>query len=132
MFLGGQRDKCSKDEVFIPDANELKWEHDEKLSFKEGTEISYKALKILRVDKEAGVAVRIHHEVKMGERKHSTAARPFLEEAYVLSGKGYDYNGDIDGHLYWMPGMYLCRQPGNRHGNNMYIGPKDAFRQSNG
>lgn len=80
--------------------------------------------KILRRDPIAQYSFRVQRAAKTGYRDHSDSLHihPWTEEAYMVSGANQDYSADIDGHIQWVPGLYVCRPPnGNPHGSSLKL-----------
>ncbi len=76
--------------------------------------------KILRLDPIAEYAIRVQRVQKVGVRDcvEKMHMHPWSEEAFLIRGNNQDYDHDIEGHWKWMPGTYVCRQPGTcMHGD---------------
>ena len=117
MFTGGPGDKCSPEELFIPDVKEVPWAEDYVDSA-----LSKSDMKVLRQDKESNVTLLIHGHWQVGGRALPGQGHIHdqWEESYIIIGENEDYLGDIDGHIYWVPGTYLCRQPNtSMHGDTL-------------
>ena len=117
MFTGGPKDKFSTQELFVPDIKELPWQKDYV-----NLDHSTSMIKVLRQDKESDVSVLIHGHWQVGGRvlPGQGHIHDHVEEAYVIMGENEDFLEDIDGHIYWVPGTYLCRQPGtSMHGDTL-------------
>ena len=117
LFTGGPSDKYSPEELFVPDVKELPWTTDY-------VDLTYTTsmIKVLRKDKESDVSLLIHGHWQVGGRTHTGEGHihNHVEEAYILMGENEDYLEDIDGHIYWVPGAYLCRQPmTSQHGDTL-------------
>ena len=117
MFTGGPGDKFSPQELFIPDVKELPWADDYG-----DIRLSKSNIKVLRKDKESDVSLMIHGHWEVGGRGlvGQGHIHDHVEEVYVIMGENEDYLGDIDGHIYWVAGTYLCREPNtSMHGNTL-------------
>lgn len=70
--------------------------------------------KILRLDPVAEIAIRVQRVHKVGVRDcvNKVHIHPWIEEAFLITGNNQDYDTDIDAHWKWVPGTYVCRQPG--------------------
>jgi len=80
--------------------------------------------KTLRRDAVAGYSVRAQRSARAGVQDHpgSLHIHPWTEEAFMISGMNQDYSGDIDGHIRWIAGCYVCRPPnGNPHGDSLKL-----------
>ncbi len=109
------KDKSSKDEIFVDDVKQMPW----GLSYIDPTR-ERNGVKELRQDPNEGVAVLIHATFVAGERilPGQGHIHDHTEEAFVLEGEFEDYLDDVEGHLYWMPGLYICRVPyASAHGD---------------
>lgn len=108
MIISGRGERCATEEVFVQDVKELPWEKD----FLD-PKLSISRMKLLRKDKRTDVSVMIQSTFMVGSR--ALVGRGHVhnhpEEAYVLEGENEDYLEDIDGHIRWIPGAYVCRQP---------------------
>ena len=129
IFTSDTKTMASKKEVFVPDVNQLPW----TLSYVTAVDPSPAgkgwALRMLREDKEAGASILMHTNFTpvwglMGEAHQ----HDHQEEAFVLDGEFEDYCGDIDGHIAWIPGAYICRVPNaSLHGDTVHAGPGTLF-----
>lgn len=80
--------------------------------------------KTLRRDAVAGYSVRAQRSARAGVQDHpgSLHIHPWTEEAFMISGLNQDYSSDIDGHIQWIAGCYVCRPPnGNPHGDSLKL-----------
>ncbi len=123
IFTANQKAKSSKDEIFIQDVKQMPWG-------KSSADLNDpRGLKDLRQDPVAGISFLLHASWAVGHRNipgqmHSHGHE---EEAYVLQGEWEDYLGDIEGHIHWRPGMYICRVPGDSwHGDTIALRPPKA------
>jgi hypothetical protein len=90
----------------------------------EDPKVTMRWRKTLRQDPVAGYSLRAQRSARAGVQDHSGSLHihPWTEEAYMISGLNQDYSGDIDGHIQWMAGLYVCRPPnGNPHGNSLKL-----------
>ncbi len=123
VFTSNQRERSSAEEVFVQDVKQLPW------GKSSADPDDPRGLKDLRQDPVAGVSFLLHAGWAVGHRNipgqmHSHGHE---EEAYVLEGEWEDYLGDVDGHIYWTPGMYICRAPGESwHGDTIVLKPPKA------
>jgi hypothetical protein len=81
-------------------------------------------MKILRLDPKAEISFRVQRVLRPGIRGAAGEihVHPYLEECFMVSGDNLDYSGDIDGHWRWIPGVYVCRAPGEGfHGDSLKL-----------
>jgi hypothetical protein len=110
----------AQDEVWIQDYNALEWAR----SYTNPGDPEKGSTKILREDKEAGVTVLISGAFKPDMVLDGKAdVHDHVEEVYTIDGTIEDYFGDVDGHVLWMEGMYVYREPfTSAHGDVLKTG----------
>lgn len=115
----------SRDEIFV--GNVLTDLPPDPPGNGEDPKVTMRWRKILRRDPIAGYSFRVQRAAKAGVQDHSDSLHihPWTEEAYMVDGANQDYSADIDGHIQWVPGLYVCRPPnGNPHGNSLKLDDK--------
>src|SRR6202035_970292 len=73
--------------------------------------------KLLRFDDESGVTITYAEYLR--QTYHGTFVHPEFEEAYCLQGEISQYEEEVEGHVRFVPGSYVSRQPGGRHGDHV-------------
>ena len=119
IFTADTKDKSSKEEVFIQDVQQMTWGP----SYADLTG-KHLGLKTLRRDPEADISILVHTTFTPGVVAVESVyhVHDHVEEAYILEGEFEDYLGEIDGHIYWMPGFYVCRPPNESpHGDSRFL-----------
>ena len=118
VFSADSKTASSKEEVFIQDVKQMPFgpSYDDKTGKKKG-------IKELRTDPAARISVLIHSTFVPGERTliGEGHVHDHIEEVFALAGEFEDYVGDVDSHLYWKEGVYVCRTPHHSfHGNSTF------------
>lgn len=118
VFSADSKTASSKEEVFIQDVKQMPFgpSYDDKTGKKKG-------IKELRTDPAARISVLIHSTFVPGERTliGEGHVHDHIEEVFALAGEFEDYLGDVDSHLYWKEGVYVCRTPHHSfHGNSTF------------
>ncbi len=119
VFTGDTKDGSSDEEVFIQDIKQMHWGP----SYADPTGVHI-GLKTLRQDPKANYSILLHASFTPGARAVEAVGHvhDHTEEAYILAGDFEDYLGDIEGHINWMPGIYVCRPPGESwHGDSLFL-----------
>ncbi len=119
VMTADSKSKASADQVFIENTLEVPYGK----SYIDPTGL-VAGIKDLRQDPEAGYSILIHSQFTHSERTQAGQmhVHDHHEEAFVLEGEWEDYLHDVESHIYWMPGMYMCRAPGeSRHGDSMAL-----------
>jgi hypothetical protein len=110
--------KSSREPVFIQDVKQMpQGIHPLDL---EGTRGIWE--KILRQDPEGGISLMVHEVWEVGRQglPKIQHAHNHFEEAFVIRGEGDDYLGEVDGHVHYVAGAYLCRPPNESfHGDTL-------------
>ncbi len=116
IFTADDKNKSSKTEVFLPDTSTMPWGPGYSNIDPEGIN---GGTRVLRSDPDLRLTIVIH-TFFIPERSlvHKGHRHDHTEEAFTLEGEMEDYCGDVEGHMYWVPGTYICRPPGGSvHGD---------------
>ncbi len=116
IFTADSKTKSSNKEIFIQNTNKMPWSP----SYSD-PDVRKKGVKVLREDKAEPVSILIHgHFVPGRDLPGEKHFHDHHEEAYTLAGETEDYLADVDGHMFWVPGTYICRNIGaSAHGDAM-------------
>jgi hypothetical protein len=69
-------------------------------------------VKVLREDREAGISVLMNAAFKPDLVLPGIAeTHDHFEEVYTVEGEFEDYLAEVDGHVKWVPGLYVYREP---------------------
>lgn len=80
--------------------------------------------KSLRTDRLQGIRIWIYACKRSGLRNMigEMHAHPYHEELFMVEGGNMEYMEELDGHVRWGPGFYLCRPPGEcPHGDTLKL-----------
>ncbi len=119
IMTADSKTESSDEEVFIENTAEVPYGK----SYVDPTGL-VAGIKDLRQDKVAGYSILIHTMFTHAERVQAGQmhVHDHHEEAFVLEGEWEDYLHDVESHIYWMPGMFMCRAPGeSRHGDSLAL-----------
>ncbi len=118
IFTSDEKDKSSGEEIFMQDTSTMPWgptySHIDPTGEMGGT-------RKLREDPEQRVTIIIHgFWVPQQSLPGEGHRHDHQEEAFTLEGEFEDYLGDVNGHVKWVPGTYICRPPnGSLHGDTI-------------
>lgn len=118
LVFADPKAKSSRKEVFIQDVNKMPWGP----SYSNIDPTGYKAgTRLLREDPEQKLTVLIHAFFIADRSLPNEGHRhDHMEEAFTIEGEMEDYLGDVDGHVAWVPGTYICRVPNaSLHGDTI-------------
>lgn len=109
----------SSEEVFVQDVDLVPWEHSYLDTYDPSGKKS--GVKVFRQDPKANLSILFSAILAPSHMMPNAAhIHDHVEEAYLLEGELEDYLDDVDGHIKWVPGFYVCRQPGvSAHGDVM-------------
>ena len=116
IFTADDKTDSPMDEVFIQDVNTIPWGPSYSNIDPEGIN---GGTRLLREDPDRRTTIIIH-TFFIPERSlvHQGHRHDHTEEAFTLEGEMEDYCGDVEGHMAWVPGTYICRPPnGSIHGD---------------
>ena len=119
VFSSDEKHKASKKEVFHQDMKVVPWNK----SYSDPTGLE-RGAKDLRQDDVAGYSLLLHSSFKPYLRNLVGVGHvhDHAEEAFVVHGKWEDYLFDLDAHIIWQPGLYVCRPPNESwHGDTTSI-----------
>lgn len=142
MFTADSKSVSSDEEVFIQNVKNIEWSPSYI-----NPDPRIVGVKLLREDREATITVLLHAHFKPGPTrpgKHTQHYHDHHEEVFTLMGRTEDYLDEVDGHMLWMPGTYVCRTiGGSSHGDALkmeapniqiirrgWIGETEKFWQS--
>jgi hypothetical protein len=127
VFAGDDGKGSSAGEpVFVEDVNRLPFEP----SYNNPSGLDKGGIRVLRQDQEAGVSVLINYTFKPDRLLDGKAeVHDHFEEAYQFIGESEDWLAEVDGHIVWIPGIYIYREPFTAwHGDVVKYGlPKGVF-----
>ena len=69
----------------------------------------------LRLDGKSGVTIT--YAKYLPQKYRGTFVHPEFEEAYCIEGEISQWEDEVEGHVRFLPGSYVSRQPGSRHGD---------------
>lgn len=118
VFTADSKTQSSPTEVFIQDTALVPWQSSYLDDYDPtGTR---SGIKVLRQDPVANISVLFSAIFSPSVRvlPDSAHIHDHIEEAFTLQGVTEDYLGEIDGHIRWVPGSFVCREPNaSAHGN---------------
>lgn len=109
LILSGEEDKskASKEPIFIADVDAMPFVP----SYNNPNDPEKGGAKVLREDRAAGVSVLINAAFKPDLVLEGIAeTHDHFEEVYTLAGEFEDYLAEVDGHILWVPGLYVYRE----------------------
>ncbi len=119
IMTADSKTKSSKDGVFIEDTRSMPY----KKSYIDPTGL-IAGVKDLRQDPVSGYSILIHTQFQHAERTQAGQMHihDHHEEAFVLEGEWEDYLYDVESHIYWLPGAFVCRPAGySKHGDSLAL-----------
>ena len=107
VFTADSKDKSSEEETFIQSWDEMPWQN----SYSDPSLLKA-GVRILREDSVSGYSLLLHGMfTALPALQNEAFVHDHLEEVFLIDGEMEDYLGDIDGHIMWVPGTYVCRDP---------------------
>ncbi len=110
LVFRGDPKRCSKEPVFLQDIRSNRWSPAYDDPKGDGKSRGFRPL---RKDAEGNFSVFMMATFQGGWRAVPDKAHihDHIEEAYVIEGEQEDYLGEVNGHVVWVPGFYVCREP---------------------